>query len=108
MSENDQATDRGIHMFAEQCHDRLRFRLSDTSGVLRFVEFEIVNASRCQGMEEALREYLLGRALADVDLSYLRGLTCAGNGECMHAMIHEVQKYQYLFVRNHEGQAVTC
>ena len=95
-------------MFAEQRHDRLRFRLSDKSGVLRFVEFEIVNASRCRGMEETLREYLLGRALADVDVSYLRGLTCVGNGECMHAVIREVQKYQYLFVRHHEGHAVTC
>jgi hypothetical protein len=95
-------------MSAEQCHDRLRFQLSDKSGVLRFVEFEIVNASRCRGMEETLREYLLGRALADVDLSYLQGLACGGNGDCMHALIREMQKYQYLFVRKHESQSVTC
>ena len=95
-------------MSAEQCDDRLRFQLSDESGVLRFVEFEIVDASRCRGMEETLREYLLGRALADVDLSYLQKLPCGGNGDCMHALIREVQKYQYLFARGHEGQSATC
>ena len=95
-------------MSGEQCHDRLRFQLSDESGVLRFVEFEIVNASRCRGMEETLRQYLLGRALADVDLRYLQGLACGGNGECIQALIREMQKYQYLFVRNHEGQPARC
>lgn len=96
------------HMFANDCHDRLRFRLDDDDGLLRFVEFEILNASRCQDIEETLQEYMVGRALADVDLDYLRELTCTGNGECMQAVIQEVQKHQRLFVRNHEGQSATC
>ena len=95
-------------MFADDCHDKLRFRLNDDSGVLRFVEFEIRSAPTCRDVEKTLREYLVGRALADVDLEYLRNLACTGNGECMQAVIREVQKYQYLFVREHEDQAATC
>lgn len=95
-------------MFSESCHDNLRFRLNDDDGLLRFVEFEILNASRCRGMEETLREYMVGRALADVDLDYLRKLTCKGDGECTQAVIREVEKHQHLFVRNHEDQSATC
>ena len=95
-------------MCIEDCHDKLRFRLNDDSGVLRFVEFEIRSAPTCQDMEGTLREYLVGRALTDVDLEYLRNLACTGNGECMQAVIREVRKYQRLFVRNHEGQSATC
>ena len=95
-------------MYAEDCRDKLRFRLNDDSGVLRFLEFEILNASTCQDLAKTLREYLVGRALAEVDLDYLRKLTCAGNGECVQVVIREVQKYQHLFVRNREDQSATC
>ena len=95
-------------MCTEDCRDRLRFRLNDDSGVLRFMEFEIRSAPTCQDMEKTLREYLVGRALADVDLEYLRAPACTGNGECMQAAIREVQKHQHLFVRNHESQPATC
>ena len=95
-------------MYAENCRDKLRFRLNDGSGSLRFMEFEIRNAPTCQDVEKTLREYLVGRALAEVDLDYLRKLTCTGNGECMQAVIREVQKCQHLFVRNHEDESATC
>lgn len=95
-------------MSAKDCHDKLRFRLNDDTGVLRFMEFEILNTPACQDMEKTLREYLVGRALADVDLEYLRSLTCTGKGECMQTVIREVQKYQHLFGRTHEDQAATC
>ena len=95
-------------MFPDDCHDRLRFRLNDRGGVLRFMEFEILNPSRCRDVEETLREYLVGRALADVDLDYLRKLTCTGDGECMQAVIREVQKHQHLFDRNHKDQSAKC
>ena len=95
-------------MSAEDCHDKLRFRLNDDSGILRFMEFEIRSAPTCRDVEKTLREYLVGRALAEVDLDYLRKLTCTGNGECMQAVIREVQKYQGLFVRSHEGRSAVC
>ena len=95
-------------MSAEDCRNQLRFRLNDDSGVLRFVEFEILEPSRCGATERILREYLLGRALADVDVQYLRKLTCAGNGECMQAVIREMEKQQRLFTRKGEDQPATC
>ena len=85
-------------MCAEGCSDRLRCWLSDESGVLRFKELEILDAPECREVEAALREYLVGRALANVDLDYLRRLSCTGNGECLQAVVREVQKYQVLFV----------
>ena len=72
------------------------------------MEFEILNSSRCKDTEKVLREHLIGRPLADVDLDYLRTLTCPGNGECMHAVIREVQKHQQLFLRDSEGQSAKC
>ena len=95
-------------MFPDDCHDRLWFRLNDDDGLLRFAEFEILNASRCRGLEETLRGYLVGRALADIDLDYLRTLVCMGNGDCVQGVIREVRKHQHLFVRNHEDQSATC
>jgi hypothetical protein len=95
-------------MFPDDGHDRLRLRLNDDDGVLRFVSFEILNASRCRGIETALQEYFVGRALADVDFDYLQRLMGRGNGECTHAVIREVNKHLCLFVRSHEDQAATC
>lgn len=56
----------------------------------------------------ALQEYFVGRALADVHFDHLRALMCGGNGECIHAVIREVNKHLCLFVRGHENQAATC
>ena len=95
-------------MFPEDCHDRLRCRLNDDDGVLRFVDFEILNASRCRGIETELQEYFVDRPLANVDLEYLRGSRFEGNGECIHAVIREVNKHLCLFLRNHEDRAATC
>ena len=95
-------------MCSDECHDRLRFRLNDDSGVLRFVEFEILNVPGCQDMGDTLRDYLVGRALADVDLDYLRTLSCAGTGECMQTIIREVKKYRDLFARTQGQESATC
>ncbi len=84
-------------MFTPTCDDRLRFRLGNESGVLRFEEFSIINPLECRGMEHTLREYLVGRSLADVDLDYLRGLRCPADGESLRALIATVQKHQQLF-----------
>jgi hypothetical protein len=95
-------------MSPKDCRDKLRFRLSDASGVLRFAEFEILDDGECYDMKATLRDYLVGRALADVDLDFLRGLTCAGGGACLEAVISEVQKCQCLFVYNREDQSAAC
>lgn len=84
----------------DECRDRLRFRLNDASGVLRFVEFEIVDTPACRDLETTLRDYLVGRPLAEVDLEYLQELRCAGRCECIHTVIGEVQKHQALFLQD--------
>ena len=95
-------------MFSEDGHDRLRCRLNDDDGVLRFANFEILNAAKCSGIATALQEYFVGRALADVDFDYLRGLMSRGNAECIHAVIREVNKHLCLFVRSHADQDAKC
>jgi hypothetical protein len=90
--------ERGAQMCASECNDRLRFSLSDDSGVLRFEEFAIVDGLNCQDVEHTLREYLVGRSLADVDLDFLRGLNCPADGECLRALIGAIQKHQQLFI----------
>jgi|GEM_PF-2061141 len=58
-------------MFALDLHDILRLVMSDETGILRFVEFDIVNPLKCKDAVEPLRDYLTGRAVADVDLGVL-------------------------------------
>ena len=91
-----------------KCKDKLRLRLSDESSILRFEAFEIVGAPQCREIEATLREYLVGRSLAEVDLDYLRGLTCPADGECVLAVIREVQKYQHLFSGKSKDRSAVC
>ena len=86
-------------MCKAECKDRLRVRMSDASGDLRFEAFEIVNSPACREIEATLRDYLVGRSLEDVDLGYLRGLTCPEDGEPALAVLQEVEKCKRLFGR---------
>jgi hypothetical protein len=83
----------------KECYDKIRFSLSDESGALRFERFEIANAPECWKVEQKLRAHLVGRALAKVDLSYLRSLTCDGDGACMRAVVQVIEEHQQLFLR---------
>ena len=85
-------------MPSNDCYDKIRFCLSDDSGVLRFETFEITDAPECRGVEQTLRAYLVGRPLSKVDLDYLRTLTCDGDGVCMQAVIGAVEEHQQLFL----------
>lgn len=91
-------------MSPEECYDRIRVSLSDETGVLCFESLGIVDAPECRDAEQRLRAYLLGRPLAEVDLDHLRGLKCAGDGACMHAVIRVVEEYQHLFVGAGKGR----
>ncbi len=84
---------------APSCSGRPTFRLSDASGVLRFEEFRITGAAECKAMEVAIREYLLGRPLAEVDVDVLRGIHCPAGAGCLLEVIQEVEKYRRLFAR---------
>ena len=90
------------------CINKVRFSLNDDTGVLRFEAFDIVDLpDSCERVEE-LQEYLVGRPLADVDMDYLRGLRCSGDGECMRAAVRMVQEYQRLFARKPKEARSTC
>ena len=84
-------------MSQTECYDKIRFSLSDKSGVLRFETFAIVGAPECGDMEQELRAYLVGRPLSEVDPGYLRSLSCKGDGACMRAVIQTVGEYKELF-----------
>ena len=95
-------------MAPENCADRVRFTLSDEDGELRFVSFDIVGAPECKNLTAALRDYLIGRKLADVDLHHLRGFRCSGNGECVRAVIDTVAEHQVMLVPDHSSRPSTC
>ena len=93
-------------MSPQECQDRIRFTLSNETGVQRFKDFELIDDSECGEMGKLLREYLVGRPLAKVDLDYLRSLKCPymrslecqENGGCVLAVIDVIREYQDLFV----------
>ena len=79
------------------CYDKIRFTLNDSSGVLRFESFDIVDSPECTDIARTLREYLVGRPLAEVDLEYISGLWCWGNAECMKTVVQVIQEHRELF-----------
>ncbi len=93
-------------MASQECRDRIRFTLSNETGVQRFKAFELVDDPECGEMGKFLREYLVGRPLAEVDLDYLRSLKCPymrslecqESGGCVLAIIDVIREYQDLFV----------
>jgi len=88
----------------QECYDRVHLSLSDESGDLRFESFEIAGTPECRDVEETLRAYLVERPLAEVDMDYIRGLTCAGDGQCMSAVVRVIEEYQHLFVRDERNR----
>ena len=86
-------------MYSKECRNKIRYSLSDASGVLRFTAFNIVDAPECGDIQEMLRQHLVGRPLADVDLDDIRGLRCKGDGECIRTVIRVIEESQHMFVR---------
>jgi len=82
----------------KECYDKIRFSLSDERGVLRFERFEIVDAPECWEVEQEVRSHLVGRPLTDVDLTYLRSLTCNGDGACTRAVVQVIEEHQQMFL----------
>ena len=71
--------------------------LSDESGVLRFKSFDIADAPDCWKMAKTLRHYLVGRALSDVDVNYIRNLSCSGDGVCIERVADVVAEYREMW-----------
>lgn len=83
----------------EACADRIRFSLSDASGKLVFSAFEFVGRGTCPEAEQRLREHLLGRPLADVDLRLVERLSCASGQACFPQIAAVIREHQQLFLR---------
>lgn len=79
---------------AGDCRDKVRFALSDSTGTLRFTDFDIVDAPECREVAQKLRGQLLGRPLADLDLDYIRGLSCGGNGQCIRDIVSVIEDHR--------------
>jgi hypothetical protein len=80
------------------CYDKIRFTLSDSSGVLRFTSFDFVDAPECAETARALGEYLVGRPLAEVDVEYLCAFRCAGSDSCMRALTEVIREHRGMFL----------
>ena len=85
-------------MEPNDCVDKMRFALSDKAGVLRVEDFDIVDAPQCTTFAEKLKQYLIGRPVADVDLAYIRSLRCPGDGRCMRVIVDAIAQYHEMFV----------
>jgi hypothetical protein len=84
----------------DDCRNRVRFALSDSTGVLRFTDFDIVDAPECREVAKTLKAYLVGRPLAELDLDHIRGLSCGGNGQCVRDVADEIEDYRRILAPN--------
>ena len=87
-------------MSADDCYDKMRFSLSDKSGELRFVHFDIEQAPECANVVQQMRNILLNKRLADIDLAEIRMLSCPGSGQCIHTVVKVIEEHQERFLRN--------
>jgi len=81
----------------DECVDKIRFALSDKTGVLRVVDFNIVDALQCSEFAEGLKRYLIGRPVVEIDVDYIRSLRCSGDGQCMRAIVDAIAQYHEMF-----------
>jgi len=81
----------------QECWHRLRAALSDRTGMLRFENFDIVNAPDSAETAATLRHYLVGRPLAETDPAHIRKLGRATEPVCAQRVARLVQKSQRRF-----------
>ena len=82
--------------------------MSDKTGVLRFESFDIVDAPECAETAEKIRQYLVGRALADVDVSLIRETGRDRHLLCARVVAQMVGESQGIFVHPPAGPGTTA
>jgi len=82
----------------EDCYDRIRFSLSDLSGRMRFESFDVVDMPECEDVATSLREYMVRRPLAGVDIERIRSMDCDGRCTCVGEVARVVREQQRLFI----------
>ncbi len=88
-------------MDPHDCENKVRFSLSDKSGVLRFEAFDIVDQPQCRSVLEKLRAAVLGRALTEIDLGEIKAMSCPHGDHCMRAVAKVIKDCQDTF--SHRG-----
>ena len=83
-------------MWAE-CRDKVRYSLSDKSGVLRFEDFRIDGLTDCAAAESELRALLVGRPVAEIDVDEIHRISCPRGGACMRAIVKAISECKEMF-----------
>ena len=81
----------------KECYDSIRFSLSDLSGQMRFESFDVVDTPDCEDVAASLREYLVRRPLAEVNVERIRSMECDGRCTCLGEVARVVREQQRLF-----------
>ena len=81
----------------KDCYDNIRFALSDRSGRMCFESFDIIDVPECQDVAARLREYLVHRPLAQVDVKRIRSMQCAAFPACISDVARAVDELKRLF-----------
>ena len=84
-------------MTQKECWDRVRWALSDRSGVLRFESFDVVDVPECGETACGIRRYLAGRTLAEVDTSQIREIGHNTHPLCAQVIAQMVAEAQETF-----------
>lgn len=91
-------------MTEAECREKVRCSLSDKTGVLRFDNFEIVDAAECEETADKIADYLIGRALSEVKADRIREIGRDGHALCANVVAQLVIESQEVFV----GGKVLC
>ena len=85
-------------MTKQECRNKIRCAMSDKTGVLRFESFDIVDAPDCAETGDRIRQYLVGRALAEVDVGRIREIGGHGHPLCARVVAQLVTESQETFL----------
>ena len=80
-----------------RCYDNIRFALSDRTGRIAFESFDIVDMPECHDLAARLRQYLVHRPLAQVDVKRIRSMRGAVTAMCISDVARALDELKYLF-----------
>ena len=79
------------------CYGNIRFALSDRGGRMCFESFDIIDVPECQNVAARLRDYLVHRPLAQVDVRQIRSMRHAATAMCIPDVARAVDELKRLF-----------
>ena len=79
------------------CYDNIRFVLSDRGGRICFESFDIIDMPECHDVAARLREYLVHRPLAQVDVERIQAMQRTAIATCIPDVVRAVNELKRLF-----------